>query len=146
MTPQKTTLISAPKGLQTRTARRAGAKSCSKNSSANSAMPQTVIALDARLDKLHHKGCETVAVPVTHDAPPEDARQRCSTGAACDSPMYPLEVTMERYIHDQNLAHYRRLVAESERDPLRNQVQHDWLLKLLADEEAESAKPQDRRH
>jgi hypothetical protein len=53
---------------------------------------------------------------------------------------------MERYIHDQNLAHYRRLVAESERDPSRNQVQHDWLLKLLADEEAEHARPHDRRH
>ena len=58
----------------------------------------------------------------------------------------PLEVTMDRYIHDQNLAHYRRLVAESERDPSRNQVQHNWLLKLLADEEAEHARPQDRRH
>jgi hypothetical protein len=53
---------------------------------------------------------------------------------------------MDRYIHDQNLAHYRRLVAESERDPSRNQVQHNWLLKLLADEEAEDAKPKDRRH
>jgi hypothetical protein len=53
---------------------------------------------------------------------------------------------MERYIRDQNLAHYRRLVAESERDPARNQVQHNWLLKLLADEEAEDAKPQDHRH
>jgi hypothetical protein len=146
MTPQKTTPTSGPKKLQTLTARRAGAKSCSKNSSANSAMPQTVIALNVRREKLHHKECETVAVRVTHNALPEEARQRCSMGAACDLPMYPLEVTMERYIHDQNLAHYRRLVAESERDPSRNQVQHNWLLKLLADEEAESAKPQDRRH
>ena len=53
---------------------------------------------------------------------------------------------MERHIHERNLAHYRRLVVESERDPARNQVQHNWLLKLLADEEAEDAKPQDRRH
>jgi hypothetical protein len=53
---------------------------------------------------------------------------------------------MERYTHQQNLAHYRRLLAESERDPARNKVQHNWLLKLLADEEAEDAKPQDRRH
>ena len=58
----------------------------------------------------------------------------------------PPEVTMERYTHQQNLAHYRRLLAESERDPVRNEVQHNWLLKLLADEEAEDAKPQDRRH
>ena len=53
---------------------------------------------------------------------------------------------MESFIHRQKLLNYRRLIAESERDPVRNQVQHDWLLKLLADEEAESAKPQDRRH
>jgi hypothetical protein len=53
---------------------------------------------------------------------------------------------MERYTHQQNLARYRRLLAESEGDPARNEVQHNWLLKLLADEEAEDAKPQDRRH
>jgi hypothetical protein len=53
---------------------------------------------------------------------------------------------MERYTHQQNLAHYRRLLAESERDPVRNEVQHNWLLKLLAEEEADDAKPQDRRH
>jgi hypothetical protein len=109
-------------------------------------MPRTVIARNVRLEKLHLKECETVPVRVTHNALPEDTGQRCSMGAACDLPMYPLEVTMERYIHDQNLAHYRRLVAESERDPSRNQVQHNWLLKLLADEEAEHVRPQDRRH
>jgi hypothetical protein len=58
----------------------------------------------------------------------------------------PLEVTMERHIHEQNLAHYRRLLAESESDPSRNEVQHNWLLKLLADAEAEDTKPLDRRH
>ena len=53
---------------------------------------------------------------------------------------------MEHVIHHQKLADYRRLIIESERDPARNEVQHNWLLKLLADEEAEDAKPQDRRH
>jgi hypothetical protein len=48
---------------------------------------------------------------------------------------------MESFIHRQKLASYRRLIAESERDPVRNQVQHDWLLKLLADEEALDARP-----
>src|ERR1700682_2850759 len=86
MTPQKTTPTFGPKKLQTRTARRAGAKSCSKNSSANSAMPQTVIVLNVRLEKSHHKECETVAVRVTGDALPEEARQHCSMDAACDSP------------------------------------------------------------
>jgi hypothetical protein len=58
----------------------------------------------------------------------------------------PLEVTMERHIHQKNLAHYRRLLAASEGDPMRNEVQHNWLLKLLADEEAEDANPLDGRH
>jgi hypothetical protein len=53
---------------------------------------------------------------------------------------------MEHHIHKQNLAHYRRLLAESDRNPERNEVQHNWLLKLLADEEAEDAKPRYRRH
>jgi hypothetical protein len=38
-----------------------------------------------------------------------------------------------------NLAHNRRLLAESDRNPERNEVQHNWLLKLLTDEEAEDA-------
>jgi hypothetical protein len=41
---------------------------------------------------------------------------------------------VERYIHEQNLAHYRRLIAESALNPDRNEIQHKWLLKLLADE------------
>jgi hypothetical protein len=53
---------------------------------------------------------------------------------------------MELFIHKQNLAHYRRLIAESERDPARNEVQHNWLLKLLADEEAEDIKLPNNRH
>jgi hypothetical protein len=53
---------------------------------------------------------------------------------------------MERHIHEQNLAHYRRLVDESERDPARNEVQHKWLLKLLADAETEDNKPLVIRH
>jgi hypothetical protein len=55
--------------------------------------------------------------------------------------MYPLEVTMESFIHLQKLVNYRRLIAESERDPARNEVQHNWLLKLLADEEAVDVRP-----
>jgi hypothetical protein len=45
-----------------------------------------------------------------------------------------LEVAMDRYIHRENMAHYRRLLAEvSVTD---DSVRHKWLLKLLADEEA----------
>jgi hypothetical protein len=48
---------------------------------------------------------------------------------------------MEHFIRNENLAHYRRLIAASEHDPARDEVQHNWLLKLLADEEAKEVYP-----
>jgi hypothetical protein len=45
-----------------------------------------------------------------------------------------LEVGVDRFIHEQNLAHYRRLLAEA--SVTVDEVRHKWLLKLLADEEA----------
>ena len=53
---------------------------------------------------------------------------------------------MDSFIHQQKLVNYRRLIAESERDPARNEVQHAWLLKLLAEEEAMDTAPLHRRH
>jgi hypothetical protein len=53
----------------------------------------------------------------------------------------PLEVAMERFIHEQNLLNYRRLIAASAIDPSRNETQHAWLLKLLAEEMANAIKP-----
>jgi hypothetical protein len=47
----------------------------------------------------------------------------------------------ERFIHNENLAQYRRLLAASERDPARDVVQHNGLLKLLAEEEAKDVGP-----
>jgi hypothetical protein len=41
---------------------------------------------------------------------------------------------MERYIHNANIAHYRYLIAESERDPKRDDERHKMLLTLLAEE------------
>jgi hypothetical protein len=41
---------------------------------------------------------------------------------------------MERYIHKANIEHYRRLIAESEGDPNRNEDRHKMLLTLLAEE------------
>ena len=43
---------------------------------------------------------------------------------------------MDRYIHDQNLAHYRKVLSETT-DPTKRQT----LLKLLADEQANAAGP-----
>ena len=36
----------------------------------------------------------------------------------------------------KNLASYRQLITESELDAARNEIQHKWLLKVLADEVA----------
>ena len=48
-------------------------------------------------------------------------------------------LTMERFIHEQNLAHFRRLIAQSDLVVPRNQVRNDQLLRLLADEEAKDS-------
>jgi hypothetical protein len=48
---------------------------------------------------------------------------------------------MERYIHYANIEHYRRLLAESKRDPSRDEDRHNMLLTLLAQEEAKDTKP-----
>jgi hypothetical protein len=51
---------------------------------------------------------------------------------------------MESFIHQQKLASYRGLIAESNLAVTKNEVQHRWLLKLLADEEAKDIEPPDR--
>jgi hypothetical protein len=51
------------------------------------------------------------------------------------------EAAMERFIHNANIAHYRHLIAESERDPARDEDRHRMLLTLLAEEIAKENKP-----
>lgn len=46
---------------------------------------------------------------------------------------------MERFVHRENLAHYRRLLAEP--DVADDQVRYQLLLRLFADEKAKEAKP-----
>lgn len=53
----------------------------------------------------------------------------------------PMEVTVERFVHNANLEHYRRLIAESERDPNRDEDRHKTLLTLLDEEIAKDKKP-----
>ena len=48
---------------------------------------------------------------------------------------------MERFIHDANIAHYRHLIAESQRDPKRDEDRHQMLLTLLTEEIAKEKKP-----
>jgi hypothetical protein len=50
-----------------------------------------------------------------------------------------MDQNMEQFIHRENLAHYRRLLAEPNvaSDPVR----HKLLIRLLADREAKDATP-----
>ena len=56
----------------------------------------------------------------------------------------PMEAAMEHYVHQANIDHYRRLIAESERGPARDEDRHAMLLTLLAEEIAKDRKPIDR--
>jgi hypothetical protein len=51
------------------------------------------------------------------------------------------EVAMDRFVHNANIEHYRRLISESERDPKRDEVRHAMLLTLLDEEMAKERKP-----
>jgi hypothetical protein len=55
-----------------------------------------------------------------------DARNSCSGVAVKDS--------VQRFVHSENIAHYKRLIVESERDPARDEARHRMLLRLLAEE------------
>jgi hypothetical protein len=43
---------------------------------------------------------------------------------------------MLRFVHNENLAIFQKLIAASERDPSRDEDRHKMLLRLLAEEEA----------
>jgi hypothetical protein len=46
---------------------------------------------------------------------------------------------MQRFVHNASIEHYRRLIAESELDPSRDEDRHK--LTLLAEEVAKNKKP-----
>gem|GEM_PF-2074401 len=45
-------------------------------------------------------------------------------------------VVMEYFVHQQNLAHYRRLLAEAELATSSDEIRHSMLMRLLAEVEA----------
>ena len=47
---------------------------------------------------------------------------------------------MARFVHNANIELYRRLIAESERDPKRDEYRHKMLLTLLTEEIAKDRK------
>ena len=48
---------------------------------------------------------------------------------------------MERFVHNENIALYRKLIAESLDCQSRDEDRHAMLLTLLAEEEARDSKP-----
>jgi hypothetical protein len=48
----------------------------------------------------------------------------------------PGSVAMEYFVHQQNLAHYRRLLADTELATSKDEIRHSMLMRLLAEEEA----------
>jgi hypothetical protein len=53
-----------------------------------------------------------------------------------------MEVAMDRFVHDENIALYRKLIALGEGDLARDEARHQMLLRLLAEEEAKDKEPQ----
>ena len=54
-------------------------------------------------------------------------------------------VMIERYVHQANIDHYRRLAVESERDRTRDEDRHAMLPTLLAEEIAKDKVAQGER-
>lgn len=52
---------------------------------------------------------------------------------------------MQSFMHDENIALYRKLIAESESNPSRDEGRHAMLLTLLAEEIAKDRMRPDRR-
>ena len=52
-----------------------------------------------------------------------------------------VEDGVQRFVHNENIALYRRLIAESEGDPSRDEARHKMLLRLLGEEIAKVNKP-----
>ncbi len=48
---------------------------------------------------------------------------------------------MQRYVHNENIARYRKLIALSEGDPARDEARYQMLLRLLAEEQAKDCEP-----
>jgi hypothetical protein len=48
---------------------------------------------------------------------------------------------MQTFVHNENIARYRKLLAVVEGDPSRDEARYQMLLRLLADEVAKDAQP-----
>jgi hypothetical protein len=53
----------------------------------------------------------------------------------------PWKGARQTFVHNENIARYRKLLAEVEGDPSRDEARYQMLLRLLADEVAKAAQP-----
>jgi len=60
---------------------------------------------------------------------------------SCASRTKTRACAVERFVHNANIEHYRRLIAESELDPSRDEDRRKMLLTLLGEELAKDMKP-----
>jgi hypothetical protein len=67
---------------------------------------------------------------------PNEGRQAKPSPTVLALLTIPLEAGVERYIHEQKLERYRRLIAESHLALTRHRIRHNELLRQLLDEEA----------
>ena len=75
-----------------------------------------------------------IASGTGHNQPSAVAGQRAAFARG------PVEVVMDRFIHNENIAHYRKLIALGEGDLARDEARHQMLLRLLAEEERQRTK------
>jgi hypothetical protein len=74
-------------------------------------------------------------------APIELARQHSKLSAGCGFAHDRSKAKMQRFVHNENIALYRKLISESELDMSRDEVRHKMLLTLLAEAVANEKKP-----
>ena len=61
--------------------------------------------------------------------------------AASAALLTQLEGAMHDFVHNENIARYRKLLAVVEGDPSRDEARYQMLLRLLADEVARDTQP-----
>jgi len=61
--------------------------------------------------------------------------------AASAALLTQLEGAMHDFVHNENIARYRKLLAVVEGDPSRDEARYQMLLRLLADEVAKDTQP-----
>lgn len=78
----------------------------------------------ARMSNIAHPRCAALD---------QDARQAIFS-------FMTMEVDMQRFVHHENIALYKKLMSESALDPSRDEDRHKMLLRLFAEEKAKDVR------